>query len=119
VHRFPPNLDLGPLLGLEVVQVAIGQNEVIVIFAPQGMMRLEGAWVLRDREGEEIDRSTEHSIRDAWRVPRLLGRKLSGFVLRDESTLVLSFDGVRLEIEDDSDHYETFAFEHPLLTFYV
>jgi hypothetical protein len=48
MNRIPKDLDLSPLSGLEVIQVAIGQNEVILQFHPVGAIRLEGAWTLKE-----------------------------------------------------------------------
>jgi hypothetical protein len=119
MHRIPKSLDLAPLCGLEVIQVAIGQNEVILRFHPEGAIRLEGAWILKDADGAVIDRSMEHADRDAWRVPKVLGRKIMQCVVRDDRHLDVFFDGAVLAIEDDSDHYETFSIEHSALKLYV
>lgn len=119
MHRFSKSLDLAPLCGLEVIQVGIGQNEVIFCFHPEGAIRLEGAWILKDEHGAVIDRSMEHADRDAWRVHKVLGRKIAKCVVRDDRHLDIFFDGAVLEIEDDSDHYETFAIEHSALKLYV
>ena len=119
MHRIPKSLDLAPLCGLEVVQLAIGQNEVTLLFHPEGAIRLEGAWVLKGADGAVIDRSMEHGDRDAWRAHKVIGRKIVQCVVRDERHLDVFFDGAVLEIEDDSDHYETFAIEHSSLKLYV
>lgn len=119
MRRIPKSLDLAPLLGLEVIQVAVGLNEVIFRFHPEGVIRLEGAWMLKDEAGAVIDRSMEHAARDAWRVHKALGRKIEKCVVRDDRHLDVFFDGAVLEIEDDSDHYETFAIEHSALKLYV
>ena len=119
MHRIPKSLDLAPLLGLEVIQVEIGQNEVIFNFFPDGMIRLEGGWILKGEDGTVIDHSMEHAARDAWRVHKVLGCKIVKCVVRDDQHLDIFFDGAVLEIQDDSDNYETFAIEHPALKLYV
>lgn len=119
MHRIPKSLDFTPLRGLEVIQVAIGENEVIFRFHPEGAIRLEGAWILKDDAGAVIDRSLKHEARDAWRVHKILGRKIETCVVRDDRHLDVFFDCAVLEIEDDSDHYETFAIEHSALKLYV
>lgn len=91
MHRLPKSLDLTPLCGLEVIQVIIGQNEVILLFHPEGVIRLEGAWILKDEDGAVIDRSMEHADRDAWRVHKVLGRKIMQCVVRDERYLDVFF----------------------------
>ena len=87
MNRIPQDLDLSPLSGLEVIQVAIGQNEVILQFHPVGAIRLEGAWMLKDKEGSLVDQSLEHSERDAWRIHKVIGRKISRCVVRDARRL--------------------------------
>ena len=119
MHRIPKSLDLAPLLGLEVIQVAIGHNEVIFNFHPEGMIRVEGGWVLKAEDGAVIDLSMEHADRDAWRVHKIIGCKIVKCMVRDDQHLDIFFDGAVLEIQDDSDHYETFAIEHPALKLYV
>jgi hypothetical protein len=119
MNRIPLSLDLSPLVGLEIIQVSIGQNEVILVFHPAGFIRLEGDWILKENDGRIIDQSMEHSERDAWRIHKIIGSKISECIIRDERHLDILFDGYILEIEDDSDHYETFAIEHPLIKLYV
>lgn len=119
MNRIPKDLDLSPLCGLEVIQVAIGHNEVILQFHPTGTITLEGAWTLKDKEGGIVDQAMEHSQRDAWRIHKVIGRKILKFVIKDERRLDVHFEGFVLEIEDDSDHYETFSIEHPTLKLYV
>ena len=119
MNRIPKGLDLTPLRGLEVIQVAIGQYEVILQFHPTGAITLEGAWVLKDKEGTLVDQSMEHSARDAWRIHKIIGRKISECVVKDDRHLDVHFEDLVLEIEDDSDHYETFSIEHPMLKLYV
>ena len=119
MNRIPLVLDLSALVGLEVIQVAIGQYEVIIQLHPIGAIRLEGGWTLKDKDGRLIDHSMEHSERDAWRIHKIIGSKISECIVRDEKHLDISFDGFSLEIEDDSDQYETFSIDHPLVKLYV
>ncbi|MBI2512552.1 MAG: hypothetical protein HYV96_11265 [Opitutae bacterium] len=119
MHRIPKSIDLTPLLGLEVMQIAISQNEVIFRLHPEGEIRLEGAWILKRGDKTVIDRSMEHAKRDAWCVHEILGNKITRCVVRDERHLEVHFADAVLEIEDDSDYYETFAIEHSALKLYV
>ncbi len=119
MHRIPKGLDLSPLVGLEITSLSIGQHEVILRFHPEGSVRMEGAWTLKDKKGIIIDESMEHADRDSWRIHKLLGSKIAKCVVRDGQHLDVHFDDYVLEIEDDSDHYETFAIEHPALKLYV
>jgi hypothetical protein len=119
MNPFPKDLDFAPLVGLEVIQISIGQNEVIIRFNPVCSILLGGNWKLKDKQGVVIDRSMEHSERDSWRIHKLLGRKIDDCVVVDERHLDILFDGFDLEVEDDDDHYETFSIEHPLLKLYI
>jgi hypothetical protein len=99
--------------------VAISHNEVILCFHPEGAIRLEGVWILKGEDGAVIDRSMEHAERDVWRVHKVLGRKIVRCVVRDDRHVDVFFEGSVLEIEDDSDHYETFSIEHSALKLHV
>lgn len=118
MHRFKHDTDFSPLLGSEVVQVCIGQNEVILNLHPVGFLRIEGDWTLAE-EGRVVDRWCEFADRTEWRIPALAGRKILGVVVRDDRHLEIQFERATLVIEDDSDHYEAFAVEHPALKLYV
>ncbi len=119
MNRIPLNLDLSPLVGLEIIQVSIGQNEVILVLYPVGFIRLEGDWFLKDKDGRIIDQSMEHSSRDAWRIHKVIGCRISESIIKDERNLDILIDCYILQIKDDSDHYESFAIEHPSLKLYV
>jgi len=119
MNRIPIDLDLSPLIGLEIIQVAIGQNEVVIQLYPTGAIRLEGSWMLKDKGGEIIDQSMDHSEREVWRIHKIIGRKILDCIVRDEKHLDLLFDDFILQLEDDSDHFETFSIEHLSLKLYV
>jgi len=119
MHRIPHDLDLSAMRGLEVAQIAIGQHEVIIKFTPEGSITLEGGWVLKDKLGDVIDRSMEHSDRDSWALHKILGAKVEGWKVKDSQHLDVFFGELTLEIEDSFDRYESFSIVHPGVRLYV
>lgn len=119
MNRIPRNTDLSFLHGLEVIQVCLGQHEIILRLHPEGAIRVEGAWLLKDGTGCVIDRKTEQSIRESSKLHKLLGRTITNCSVRDETHLDVYFGTWVLELEDDSNQYETFAIEHSAMKLYV
>jgi hypothetical protein len=119
LHRFPVNTDLSYLVDREVVMVAIGQLQVQIELEPQAIINLTGGWALKSAEGRIIDSSRPHAERASWKIPWLLGKKVSGYQVMDERRICILFDTMVLEGIDDSDEVETFAVALPDFQFVV
>ncbi len=119
MHRFPENTDLSFLFDYEVTLVAIGQFQVQIELDPQGTINLTGGWALKSAEGRIIDSSRPHGERANWKIPWLLGKKITGFQVMDERRICIVFDTLVLEVIDDSDEVETFAIALPDFQFIV
>jgi hypothetical protein len=119
MHRIPEGTDFSPLLGSEVTSISLGMHEINLCFHPEGSIRMEGAWSLKNQDGATVDTAMEHADRETWQVHKILGKKITSCVAQAKDRLVIQFEDYTLEIEDDSDHYECFAIEHPKLKLYV
>jgi hypothetical protein len=119
VYRIPTDLDLKSLCGLTVVQVALGEHEVIINLHPEGSITLLGGWSLNSRSGAVIDRSMENAKRETSSIHKILGMKIRGWRVKDDRHLSLSIGEFDLEIEDSSDQYESFSISHGELSLIV
>jgi hypothetical protein len=119
MHRITSDIDLSPLIGLEVTQVGVGRFEMILSLHPEGSITIEGEWTLRETSGAVVDRKMEHSQRGVWRLPVLLGKKILRCTVKNETHLEIEFNGFVLDLEDSSKQYESFSINHPALKLYV
>jgi len=116
MYPIPSHFSLAALLGQEVNVVLLGLYQMDVIFqAPDpragsgdGGLPIEGAWELTYR-AELLDQSTERSpeanaARDAYRIHRLLGRRVVDWDVEGPAAFSLTFDdGYALRVFDDLD----------------
>ena len=115
-----PNLDLGFLVGLEVTQICVGQNELILRCHPIGAITIEGEWRLLNTEGVEVDQRIDHSERETSRIHKLLGERIDEYKIVSDRLLELRFSGGWvLLVEDSSDQYESFSIQYKDFSLFV
>jgi hypothetical protein len=112
MHGVPKNLPLESFVGDWLMQISIGQNEIIFRFSEAGFIRVEGGWELTDIGGRLIDQSSEHAVRNSYKVHLLLGSPVKSFAIEAPEWFSLSFgSGFTLKVFDDSLYYESFSVE--------
>jgi hypothetical protein len=119
MHRIPLNLDLTAIRGLEVIQISLGQHEVIIKLHPASSITLEGGWVLRTAAGRIVDRSMEHGRRKDLKLHRLIGQRVEGAEVLDDHHMRISFGDLKLEISSAPDRPESFSIMHPGFTLFA
>jgi hypothetical protein len=73
---------------------------------------VEGHWELADESGHIIDRAEPNSDRDAYRIHRLLGKKVASTRVDPPRSFTLHFNsGLRLQVFDDSEEFESFSIQ--------
>lgn len=108
MYGVPSDIHLECLRDSEIVQVCIGEGQVILNFHPSGYISIEGHWELLEPDGRILDSGQEHSARDCFRLHRILGIPIKSFSLNAPSSFTLLFDsGHSLTIYDSSSHYES------------
>jgi hypothetical protein len=113
VHGVPADLDLTFLNGAELIQVCLGQYQLVFQFHPAHSISVEGSWDLLDSTGALIDgakRSDDWRDRPPYHLHRLLGRRVTDAEVAAPEWFALRFEsGESLRIFDDSDQYESFS----------
>jgi hypothetical protein len=108
MYKFKTDLNLSHLIKDELIQICIGENELIFNFHSNNSITILGEWSLINKECHEIDKCEEHSNRKAYYIHNLLGKKIEAYNIVNPSQLNLNFEGgYTLEIYDDSDQYES------------
>lgn len=116
MYGVPHDLDLTRFYGAEVIQLAIGTHQLQVLLQPDAgvggqlqTLGIEGHWELRDRSGALIDQAQEPATREAYRVHRMLGQRVTAGSLDVPLSFSLEFgNGLVLTVFDDSKQYESF-----------
>ena len=112
MHGVPKDLPLAVLVGDSLVQICIGQNELIFRFRDAGSITVQGEWELTDIAGQVIDRSMEQAARDVYRIHAILGSPVTSFLVESPAWFSLTFaSGATLRVFDDSAAYESFSVE--------
>ena len=111
MYRLSKDVDLGFLVGVELHQVCVGKNEVILNFDHDVRITILSDFAVGNRDApftKYHDAST-----GAIALLPLLHCTVSHAKATDEGGLLLTFgSGVRLEVFDDSDQYESFWIAH-------
>ena len=114
MYGVPPDLALDVLHGAEIVQLCVGEHQIILNFHPSGYISMEGHWELRDSSEHILDSAQEHSQRDSYRLHVILNRPITAHILNPPDSFALIFDtGHKLTIYDSSEHYESCAIHLP------
>jgi len=112
VYGVPADLDLRRFIGSRLIQISLGEFQIQFQFDPAAQIAVEGRWELRDQAGHLVDRAEPAADRNAYRVHRLLGAKVTGSSVAAPEPITLRFDnGHQLQIFDSSREYESFSIQ--------
>ena len=110
MYGVPPDLNLSFLHEAELIQVALGVNEVIFHFHPYATLTCSvDSWSLFDAQGVCIDRGILFP-RPPFQLHRLLGLRVIGTTVTAPRLVEVIFEGGdRLRAEDTSEQFESFT----------
>ena len=111
MYGLPDDIDLSFLEGATLLQVCLGENEVILRFDPDLSITIESTFRARTPARQEA------LFRDPRSAAAVLVELISDVITkaqgRTDGTLRLSFSrGGVLEIYDDSKQYESYQIQH-------
>ena len=86
------NLELSMLHGASVSEIRICEEDVHLLFHPDGSVGIHGNWELSDGTGSIVDRACPNAERDALRLHHLLGRTVVGSEVTAPRSFRLRFD---------------------------
>lgn len=111
MYGLPSDIDLGFMVGSTLLQVCIGQNEVILRFDMEISVTIESRFLVRDPHGHED--VFESAPRAAGSLVNLLSDSVTDVLGHTDGTLRLSFaKGGVLEVYDSSKDYESYQIQH-------
>lgn len=111
MYGLPSDLDLGFLVGPTLLQVCIGENEVILRFDGDISITIESRFLVRDLSGRET--VFENAPPAAASLLDLLSDSIAEVLGQLDGTLRLSFaKGGILEVYDSSKDYESYQIQH-------
>lgn len=108
MYGVPPDFDPGTLVGEELLQICVGQSDLILNFEPPASILVTSSIAYAPPGGASAEIG---SLAEAGRIlVALLGEKIVSASVILERTLRLEFGtGARVEIRDDSDRFESFT----------
>jgi hypothetical protein len=119
MYGVPSDLPLKCLCGSEVIQVCLGEAQVILHFHPAADITIEGHWELFAANGSILDSKQAHATRECYRLHAILGIPVVSFRIDSPAALTLMFQsGHTLTIYDGSSHYESCTIslpDHPMI----
>ncbi len=111
MYGLPAELDLNFLVGPILLQVCIGENEVILNFDGEISITIESSFLVRDPNGLEI--VFEDSQSAAGSLVKLISDAIAKVHGQSDGTLRLWFTrGDILEIYDSFESYESYQIQH-------
>ena len=106
MYGLPKNIDLDFLKGKRLVQICISSNQVIMRFDDDISISIES--VIKLYKGKEVW-SYEVNTSINTDFINLLGNLIVDYTHYESGTLVLYFDhGSKIELNDDSENYESY-----------
>jgi len=118
MHGLKENTDLTFLKGREVIQVAIGKDQVIFAFDEDVTISVEGQFEYADKASSSEWRPGSSQV--AASAVSLLGTTVESVHGQADGTLKMTFsNGDRLVIRDVSSEYESYQITRPGQTIVV
>lgn len=112
MYGVPADLDLSCFEGATLDLVALAKFQVAFHFEPHAVLTVEGKWSLLDPAGTVLDQSTASDERDAYRVHRCIGERVTAARAEPPESIALTFEsGCTLRVTDDRREYESFHIE--------
>ncbi len=111
MYGLPNDLDLSFLVGVTLLQVCVGANEVILHFDGEVSITIESRFRVRGTNGH--DAVFEDKPSSAASLAELLSDSIVDCLGHQDGTLRLSFaKGGLLEVYDSLEHYESYQIQH-------
>ncbi len=108
MYGLPANLDLSFLHGRVLLQLSVGQNEVILNFDEDFSTTVTSSITFTFADGTY--RHYTDFKEAAHTASALLGHQITSAKRKDGGTLCVKFDGDwGIEVFDDSQHYESYS----------
>ena len=118
MYGLPAELDLNFLVGPTLLQVCIGENEVILNFDGEISITIESTFLVRDPNG--LETVFEDSQSAAGSLVKLVSDTIAKVHGQEDGTLRLWFTkGDFLEIYDSFESYESYQIQHGTKIFVV
>ena len=110
VHGLPKDVDLSFFEGKRLIQVCIGEYQVIFHFDDDVSLAVEVSIRHSSQDSEYVFRDFK---RDRAELPRLLSEVVTAVSTGAKSTLTLTFsNGDSIEVADENEHYESYQITH-------
>lgn len=116
MHGIPENLELSQFENSTLSQICLGEFIIYFNFDSLASISIEGAWILKNSDGELIDQSIcnseTNSDRQYYKLHVLLGKKVVSSSIEVPKSFSLLFEGnYELTFIDDSKKYETISIQ--------
>lgn len=112
MYGVPSDLDLSRFEGATLGFVTLAKFQIAFHFDPHAVLTVEGKWCLLDSAGRVLDQSTDSGERDAYRVHRCIGERVTAALAEPPESVALTFEsGCTLRVTDSSREYESFHIE--------
>ena len=106
MYPLPEIEKLAEITGTDLLQICIGQNEVILRFDKDVTITILDIFVLRDTNGHETVQEAGPSA--AASVAALLGQRVAEIRRSDDILTICFGQGCQLELRGTSDRYESY-----------
>ena len=103
------NTDLSFLIDKKLEQICRGLHQIILHFAPEMTITIEGSVEYKSRHSSEVALWSPDCARSSFPMQGLLGQSIATYQILPKGTLKLAFSNDdALMIKDDSDRFESY-----------
>jgi hypothetical protein len=113
-------LDISVFQGAQLIEVRLLWSVDYFRFEPDGLVGVEGRWLLRAPDSRVVERTRYALAGDAAVLMQVITQHVTGTEVAPPESFTLVFDdGTTLTVFDDSDRYESFSIHVGSRSIYV
>jgi hypothetical protein len=112
MYGLPDDLDLSFFVGTTLIQLGMGEHQIAFALHPDVGLSVESTMRLTNPEGETVTIDEDYRVTAGVLLP-LISHDVQRATRTASGALRLEWsNGAALEIDDDSEHYESYTINH-------
>ena len=108
MYHFHQDLNLDHILNCEIIQISLSEYNLYINLEPKNIIHFMSSWRILDEKNDVVDEGNMQTPKEEYRIYKLLGKKINGYKIENETTLVFILENNwKIIMIDDSEQYES------------